>query len=423
VVSDPWVGCRNLKSQGAVKLLIADLLRRLPEPHNGAGSIDSATTAVESLAFGSLGLALTCSHLDRCYPDDGWDLRAHGYVQAALRTPVAVLPPGLFNGLAGVAFTVYQLSCEGARYQTLLRNIETTLLESTYVLCQRASAISNGCDVGAFDVISGVAGIGLYLLCRLPHPEFADAAERVAHSLSLLTLRKSALPAWHTPFADLPPTAKLSYRSGNLNCGLAHGAPGILAFLALAYTAGIRSKRHEEAITNLAEWLCEIQLTDTWGPNWPYAISLDGTPPIPSRVAWCYGIPGVARSLWLAGQALDQSDWRSTACNAIEVIARRLERSRDLTSATFCHGTAGVLQVALRFANDCGVGLDLADALLEVLLSQYEPDSLFGYSDVDEHGRRIENESLLGGMSGVLLTLVSATEGYEPHWDRVFALS
>jgi hypothetical protein len=206
-----------------------------------------------------------------------------------------------------------------------------------------------------------------------------------------------------------------------------------LALMALALSRGVIVPGIEEAVDQLVTWLLAHRADDGWGVNWPYAISLtqEGLPDRsagtdgPSRAAWCYGAPGVARALWLAGVARDRPDWRNLAIEAMEAVYRRPIAARQIDSPTFCHGVAGLLQITLRFANDTALPVftDAAADLTEQLLSAYEPDSLLGYRNWEPGGTRVDQPGLLDGAPGVLLTLLAASTDAEPLWDRAFLLS
>ena len=223
------------------------------------------------------------------------------------------------------------------------------------------------------------------------------------------------------------------YPHGNLNCGLAHGIPGPLALMALALSHEIAVPGIEEAIDRLADWLLEHRADDGWGVNWPYAVPLtaggvpDHNAPAcsPSRAAWCYGAPGVARALWLAGMGRNRPKWQALAIEAMEAVYRRPIAARCIDSPTFCHGVAGLLHVTLRFANDTRLPAftEAAADLAEWLLSAYEPDSLLGYRNWEPGGTRVDQAGLLDGAPGVLLALLAASTDVEPLWDRAFLLA
>jgi lantibiotic biosynthesis protein len=394
-----------------------------------------------SLAQGDAGMALICAYLDTCFPDQEWDRIGHRYLtaaaQSAEQTPFQ--SSGMFSGLAGVAFSALALSRSGSRYRRLLTALNDALLPQIELQAHKLKRQAmDGLSFGDFDVISGLSGIGAYLLAY--HSSRRDDAvavlviEAVLDALVALAGDTGGLPRWWTPphlLGDEEAAALHPY--GNLNCGLAHGIPGPLALMALALSSGTAVPGLEEAIDRLAEWLMGYRAADDWGVNWPYAVPLtrDGAPDraaasrAPSRAAWCYGAPGVARALWLAGAARRRSEWRDLAVEAMEAVYRRPVAARHIDSPTFCHGVAGLLQITLRFAHDTRLPVftEAATDLFDWLYGAYEPDSLLGYRNWEPGGTRVDQAGLLDGAPGVLLTLLAACTDVEPSWDRAFLLA
>jgi hypothetical protein len=144
-----------------------------------------------------------------------------------------------------------------------------------------------------------------------------------------------------------------------------------------------------------------------------------------ARAGWCYGSPGVARSLYLAGMALRKSEYLDLATTAIEAVLQRPIIVRQIESPTFCHGIAGLLEIVLRFAHDTGFATIQAGAtaLAGQLLSLYEPESLLGFRSIELEGNRVDQPGLLDGAPGVALVLIAAAGNVEPGWDRIFLLS
>jgi hypothetical protein len=151
----------------------------------------------------------------------------------------------------------------------------------------------------------------------------------------------------------------------------------------------------------------------------------EAAPDGPSRCAWCYGSPGVARALWLAGDALGRDDYRELAIAAMEAVFRRPITVRRIDSPTFCHGVAGLLAITLRFANDTGASVftDASRILTQQLLESYQPDSLLGFRNIEFADQEIDQPGLLDGAPGVALVLLAAATNVDPTWDRLFLLS
>jgi lantibiotic biosynthesis protein len=389
------------------------------------------------LAQGDAGLALSCAYLDASFPSEQWDRKGHNYLAVATEgiERSTHTSAGLFSGIAGLAFAAWSLSRGGTRYQRLLATLDHALFGQIALLTNSLARVTTeGVAFGEFDVVSGLAGVGAYLLCRTESPAAGETLRALLGSLVALARADMGLPRWWTPghLTGSEETAAL-YPHGNLNCGLAHGIPGPLALMALALSNGIRVEGLEEAVDGVAEWLVAYQVEDAWGVNWPYAVSLaaDGLPEPAdaarsgSRAAWCYGAPGVARALSLAGVARGRLEWRELAVEAMAAVYRRPFADQQIDSPTLCHGVAGLLQATLRFANETRLPMftDAAGELIEWLLSAYEPDSIMGYRNWEPGGTRVDQPGLLEGAAGVILTLLAAATDVEPSWDRAFLLA
>jgi hypothetical protein len=390
-----------------------------------------------ALAQGDAGVALTCAYLDGCFANEGWDRVGHRYLElaAADAERLGQISSGMFGGLAGLAFAAWSLSRGLTRYRRLLAATEAALLpqvvEQSELLARHEE---EGVAFGEFDVISGLTGVGAYLLCRREDPGVALGLDRALRALVALTCHADNRPRWWTPARLMgnKDTAEL-YPYGNLNCGLAHGIPGPIALMAVALRNEVIVPGLKDALDRSTEWLVDHRADDAWGINWPAAVPLTaaGLPePVgsvwsPCRTAWCYGAPGAARALWLAGVARDRLEWRDLAVEAMEAVYRRPQCARAIDSPTFCHGLAGLLQITLRFAHDTRLAtfVEAAEGLTESILAGYEPDSLLGYRSWEPGGGRVDQAGLLDGSPGVILTLLAAATNVEPVWDRAFLLS
>jgi lantibiotic biosynthesis protein len=395
----------------------------------------------DSLAHGYAGLALLWRSADECLPGEAWDRVGHDHLRRAAlaaekRTHV---DHSSFSGLCGLAFASWVLSRQGERYRKALLSIDAALLSLvTTATVSFSQGNLHGVSVSTFDVISGLAGVGRYLLLRSDEVSHRIALEGVLRFLVSLTVEQDGIPRWYTPPQFLAgATIQDAYPQGNLNCGLAHGIPGPLALLSLASRHGIAVEGQTGAIRRVAEWLCQHSFEDRWGLNWPTAVPL-GLPASPhsatesssgklkaSRTAWCYGSPGIARSLWLAGDAIGEAVFRNTAITAMEAVYRRPLRARQIDSPTFCHGVAGLQQITLRFAHDTGLPLfaEAACALHRQMIDAYEPESNWGYRNLEPNRHLVDRPGVLDGAAGVALVLLAAATSTEPLWDSIFLLS
>jgi lantibiotic biosynthesis protein len=396
--------------------------------------------APHGLAQGYAGLALLWEQLDRCFPGEGWDAIAHEHLEVAAHGAATQmhLMPSAFGSLGGLAYVASYLARSGSRYQRLIATLEQSLLRMVKPMIAALDVQRSGVPVNAFDVISGLSGVALYLLNRVDSAEVESTLKELVRCLVELSREINGLPRWHVPtrFMGDDDIMLQQFPHGYLNCGLAHGIPGPLGVMALAHRAGVTCEGLEEAIDRLAAWLIAHRRDDQWGINWPTAVGLlpPGDPAGPiapvdaspwAQAGWCYGSPGVARVLYFAGLALKKTEYCDLAVTAIEDVLRRPIPARHIESPTFCHGVAGLLEIVLRFANDTGAASLQAGAaaLTAQLLELHEPDSLLGFRSMELEGKRVDQPGLLDGAPGVALVLLGAACDVEPAWDRIFLLS
>jgi hypothetical protein len=386
------------------------------------------------VAQGHAGLGIMCSYFDACFPGQGWDLKGHFHLRAAAESLCSsTFPPmGLFSGMSGLGFSAWCLSGNRGRYKTLLARVDELLLRTVADAVRGLSRRHEGLRTEEFDLISGLTGIGAYLLCRKEDQRCSVMLEQILRALVDLSNQRADEPRWFTPADCAAGELGGLYPEGNMNCGLAHGIPGPLSLLAIARGKGFHVDGMPEAIDNMADWLMRHSLQDEWGINWPAIIPVRKLAPdawrteiATSRSAWCYGSPGVARSLWLAGETLDDNRYRTTAIAAIETVLRRPVGSRGIDAPTFCHGVAGLLQITSRFYQDTGLPeLRQGTAvLIRQLMLAHRAESLLGYQDIEPGLRYVDDPGLLDGAAGIALTLLAASSAKAPVWDRLFLLA
>jgi lantibiotic modifying enzyme len=383
-----------------------------------------------SVAEGDAGMALMCGYVGACTGDPAWRARAHQYLQGAAMFAAreGPGPSGLFDGLAGLGFVASSLAGEGGSYQRLLASIDDALHE--YLSQPPGDGRRSRPD---FDVESGLAGVGTYLLERAGEPGGLANATRVAEILIGDALDRATPPPWAKVGDAVHGFLRTEFPHGFVDCGLAHGVAGPMAFLARARTLGVRAEGLDEALQHLVTWLAERRRDDEYGPRWPVGVALDVAGRVangfddtdrPPPDAWCYGTPGVARALWLAGTALNDAATCEQAADAMLAVHRRLAGCEHVIAPGLCHGLAGLLQITMRFHQDTGDErfADHAQVLIDRLLVRYEPDSAYGYREHD-HPRDPDNPGFVDGAAGVAMALLAASSDVTPEWDRMLLVA
>src|SRR4029453_15024135 len=90
-----------------------------------------------------------------------------------------------------------------------------------------------------YDLVSGLVGLGVYALERLPHRSALDLLLRIVDPLEETAERTTEGITWLTRPGLLPEHQRRECPDGYYNLGLAHGVPGVIAFLGGACSAGV----------------------------------------------------------------------------------------------------------------------------------------------------------------------------------------
>jgi hypothetical protein len=399
---------------------------------------DVYTWRPESLAYGTAGLAAVCAAVDRADPGQGWDAHAHRLLSVAVDALPAARSLGLFDGACGVAFAAAVAGYDGDRYAHLLTRLDERIAGAASTAARSMAARGGPPPMAGYDVISGAAGWAIHLAGRPESPPVEAALIELENLLTGL----ARLTAAETPVLALPPRmlpAELAELApyGYVDCGVAHGYPGVLtALLTIRERRG--RTRLDEVLGAGADWLSRQLIEDDRGPYWPYRVLLGPDGAARTRAhrrphdGWCYGTPGVAWVLWRIGMALDVPGFRRTALAAMRAACARAIRPAapvSPLSATLCHGRAGVHLLASRLADAAGsAGLSAAaDTLLDGVLAEYDDAAPLGYRDVENAGTVTDNPGLLNGAPGVALALLAASSdgpaGGTLRWSDAFGIT
>ncbi|MFD8991798.1 lanthionine synthetase C family protein [Streptomyces goshikiensis] len=433
---------------------VTAVARRLADPADA----DHPTPEVSpfraaSLSDGAPGIALLHTELgaaaggDPAHRDAAlrWVRRAAALTALAGKTP-APGPQGLYGPLAALSFALHRTADGPAAHSAARSHLREQVAELASTRAAREERRltehpdpSPGSGSGfttftAYDVISGQSGLGAHLL-ELGRPAEA-ALVRVLRALVGLSrpvrTHDRGLPGWWVALdgASYQPVAPAR---GHANLGMAHGMPGPLALLAIAWREGVRVPGQRAAVTDLAQWLLARRCADAAGPWWPGQLSLGPAQPEPGRPSWCYGTPGIARALQLAGLALEVPQWQEAGVEALRAALARADldgpaRAGGTAEAGLCHGLAGLLQITWRTARDSD-DPELAERVPQLaarLLELLDEEAPFGFAAAP--GERPPEEhpgGFLTGAAGAALALDTFARDAEPatRWDRALLLA
>jgi hypothetical protein len=358
--------------------------------------------------------------------------RAHAHLAAGLAADAPPPVPALYGGAVSFGFAAHAAAVATGGYTTLLSRLDQAIVgQVRHWAHDRRSAGAPVGDWSGYDVITGGAGLGRYLLARHERTGDTGIGEVLREVLDVLVdvalaadtaVDGRRVPAWwvhHGPAHD--------GGHGHLNLGLAHGLGGPLALLALAWRAGVRVDRHAEAATAIVALLDDWRLEDQAGPHWPYWVFLDGADDTARiRDVWCYGAAGMGRALYLAGAAFGEKEWRDTGDAAVRgAFADPGEHA--IHDFALCHGWAGLLHIASRMAHDTGdpVHTAAADGFAARISEAYDPDAPFGFRYRHPSApKETDRPGFLEGAAGIALALHCHATGAPPRtgWDAALLL-
>lgn len=383
------------------------------------------------------GMALLYAELG--YSDPAYRHIAHRYLSEANQRLSESDNHSLYDGAPALAFAASCAVRHDGEYAGLLSGLDESVFRVVRVILasehERINAGTAARHYADFDLISGLAGQGRYLLRRAKDsPEARELLEQVCAYFAALVRpiehEGHVLPGW---WSSSPMNPSTTDSSGHANLGMAHGMPGPLALLAMAWRSGVRAHGHAEAIETMLDFLITWSDEDEFGTYWPQALDPRTYTNRPARLtrsrqAWCYGTPGIARAIQLAGFALDRPEWTELARTAVRDMFRQPNEQWRVQDTCLCHGWAGLLHVLARIDADdprCEFGEEL-DWLAERTTAPFDPRLPYGYQQVG--GLRAEllrdDPGFLTGSAGIALALHAYRTRARPAsgWDAALLL-
>lgn len=393
---------------------------------------------LDNLAQGPLGLALMYHEFDRVWPEEGWDFIAHKYLAEPLRE-LSVHEdqiPGLLSGICGLFFVVRQLSDEGTHYQEINDQLKTvlSLVVSNYT---GRLALDEYPHPENYDLVSGAVGICAALLTQVNTSDVSETRELFQLLSHLVWLGRQDTIQYMDQFASWYHSPHLRTRqmrwqakdSAYVGYGMRCGLAGLIALLSLVMLNGLDTVIQDipETLVYLCRQIREGRHRDEQGAYWPQDAPLDAYhgSGICAPFAWCNGITGIARALWLAGQALHDDILCTLALECLSEASKRFRKESSLIGPSLCHGLAGMIQTYAHFAHETGMPTFSDDiyAMTTRLLELFEADRPFGYRTFGPEYIRFDSPWLFEGAAGVALALLTTVSPKAPSWDRVMLLA
>ena len=380
------------------------------------------------------GRALLFGYLRRAAPEKTTYLEPiERLLTPARQQPHLEETPSLYQGLAGVLWSAEHL-LDGLGYESgsdlsdgpcLANRLIAKYLERITDKGRRSSGFEGWS--GHYDLVSGLTGLGVFALERPYEPCRRELIEAI---VGWLDAHAEHLPdgiTWRTPndFV-LAETGRQSVHPV-YNLGVAHGVPGIIAFLGRVYSWDICRSKAAALLPGAIQWLLSQQREGPDGLHFPYFAGKDAET-TSAGPAWCYGVPGVAAAIHLAGRCTGETLWLEKALELARAAALVPVDPRGMEPG-LCHGAVGVAHLFNRLYQ---VSLDpiletAAQSWFEAALClRKSGEGIAGFPSADGNdgvGAGTDDASFLTGSAGIGLALLAAVTPIEPEWDAALLIS
>ncbi|SGX43069.1 lanthionine synthetase C family protein [Staphylococcus argenteus] len=332
----------------------------------------------------------------------------------------------LFGGLSGIAFSMDIASQNGRNYQKILNNIDDVIVNE--IESDIDQILQEPLNPLNYDTISGLAGIGRYLLNRI------DVSDKNVKALKrILTYFKNiqySQNSWVVPQeSQFLESDKNYFTQGNINLGLAHGVLGPMSLFALCVIKGITIENHQHILKDMYKYIMDEKFSsnDRWLQRYDLISERNHFNYI--RNGWCYGNTGVMTTLFLIGQALQDDEIIQMSKKVMLQVVN--DKDENLISPTICHGLSSqiLMLTIMNLYFELNEVSDYINELINKLMSHYKEDHLVNFIDINENNEGVfksEKVGLLEGEIGVYLTLMTLQNTNilnEKNWTNAFLIS
>ena len=431
-----------------------DIASKMKSPHEVVSSMNnqikrglfiSPEWPTISLAWGISGIICFFGMMDHNFPDEGWDKIACDYLLLAKVSAEAnnSFNLSLFNGLTGLSVATYLCSHNGSRYPKMLKTLDDILIrEIQNIFLMKADYYLNvhvPIPPDHYNLANGLSGIITYLMCREDHIDLKNLAQECLHYLVkiLSTFKEvngSKVPAWVISSSnEFIPEYKEKFPHGLFKLDIPYGLPGVLAVLSLAKIRGFNVFGLSELISRMSDWIRSKHVMHLNRSAWNHIISmeeeLEGHLSFSGlhHDAWIYGNPGILRCLYLASQAMNDSNLAKFAEQTF--LSYLLDPAEEMKDTSFCFGKAGLLAITSKMACDTKNFEFFKQMRLqeEEIKKSHNLNHEFGfqtlhYNESDSFSWS-DNPSLLHGAAGIGLILLQTQGRQDDHWNRHFGIA
>ncbi|MBQ4818849.1 lanthionine synthetase C family protein [Aquimarina sp. MMG016] len=370
---------------------------------------------------GSSGIALFHFYYARYKDDNHYDDKGSDIITETFSLiQEGFSYPTFCDGIAGACWALEVLKEE--QYIELQEDIITPELDE-YLLDKMHEDLQKG----YYDFLHGATGYGYYFLKRYQNITSAALKKRYKTYIhQLITFFKDTAIQSDTGIWWQSEIKVGEEKFNGYNLGLSHGVASIINFLSRLSVYPDFSEHTLPLLRPAVNHMLNCkhtneQFTSSF-PNW---ITEEEPKGYNSRLAWCYGDPGIGISLLRAGEVLDDQKLYQEAIHVLKHSASRRDIVEvGLKDAGLCHGAFGLMHIYQHVFKKTGdtVCKETAEHWATVALDMATHTDgyagyLFGYE-----GSWKSRDCLLDGIAGVGLAILSYLADFDTQWDEALLI-
>lgn len=339
----------------------------------------------------------------------------------------------LYGGITEVAYVAECLNNSSGKYNGLSSQLRNYILRMMpryiYELKRRPLAFAS------YDCIRGTSGIIGYLLMN-PNKESVQCIDTLLEYLVDICKRDQAgLKGWVIESENMPTYDEYKkYVNGAVNFSLSHGLAGVLSAMSLVMMSGVKTIDLKPTVDYIySRYFAGFCGVMDGIPYWPGILPSEKIEDMTGmqyskRMSWCYGAPGIIRSIYLYACAVGNLSLKEWCYTKMEKIALLKTSECQLISPTICHGMAGLMMILEVFNKEkkSDILKGRISALFDEITSLFDRRYMWGFEDVNyifnekgAHKKTTSTNNFLTGSVGVMLALLGALDESECYARRL----
>lgn len=321
------------------------------------------------------------------------------------------------NGYAGICWLLRYLHAEGTfeceDIDKLLSDVDKHIYEGLNL------SINNN------DFLHGALGMAYYFTYyNTPYSKDAISAYINALDRSKILENDGCIKWISDAYAKNQKIASV------YNLGMAHGMASLIYYLSLCLEKNIEREKTYFMLNGLIKYYMNNTNPNNFSSVYSFWLMPSKKEYTETRLAWCYGDPGVASSLFRAGSIIKDKSIIDFSLNIFDRTLKRFDKKENyVAEAAICHGSAGLSIIYNSIFQKTRIERYKNAALFwtrDIVKKSEEKGMYAGYV---LHDAILENEeenstilSLINGLSGIGLSMLSSISDDYPSWKKFFMI-